>query len=162
LHYEQVFSEGKKSKYLSRLGREVQMSPTTHPICTYYPKVLLLINSNGGPRQREERTGLPWVLKNYELAADLFFQCIIIEVVKVEVLLEWSACFRAHKKIQLPGLSNIPSFLEFILAILDKEGLCTTSWILHDQYQLNDNLKQVTVFWRFFTHLQTHLRSWFE
>ena len=138
------------------------MLPTTHPIRTYNPKILLLMNSNGGPKGREDRKELPWVVKNYEVATDLFFQCIIIEVVKVEVLLEWSACFHPNQKIQLPCLSTIPSFMEFILAILDKEGWTTTSWILHDQYQLNDNLKQVTVFRRFFTHLQTHLPSWFE
>jgi hypothetical protein len=162
LHYERVFWEGKNTEYLSHLGREVQVSPTTHPIRTYDPKVLLLMSSNGGPKKRENRKGLPWVVTNYEVAADLFFQCIIIEVVKVEVLLEWSACFHTNQKIQLPCLSNIPSFLEFILAVLDKEGWTTTRWILHDQYQLNDNLKQVPVFRRFFTYLQTYLPSWFE
>jgi hypothetical protein len=131
--------------YLSHLGREIQMSPTTHPIRTYDP-VLLLMNCNGGPMARENHLGMPWVRDNCEAATDLFFHCILVEVVKVEVLLEWSSCFCDNQKLSLPGLSQVPSFLEFILAILDKEASPTTGRILQDQYQLNDNLKQVSVF----------------
>jgi hypothetical protein len=87
------------------------MSRTTHSIQTYDPNVLLLMNSNGGPKKREDRQGLPWAVKNYEVATDLFFHCIIIEVVKVEVLFEWSACFHSNTKSNCPLSPTFPFFL---------------------------------------------------
>jgi hypothetical protein len=161
-NYIRHFGSDPESCYLSLLGREVQMSPTTHPIRTYDPKILLLMQCNNGPDARRDRPGRTWVRGNIAAATDLFFQCILVEVVKVEVLLEWSSCFHGTYAKKLPTLVDIPCFLDFVVAILRKDGAASTNWVTHDQYMINENFKNRTMFLQFFNYLQTELLQWFS
>jgi hypothetical protein len=161
-NYIQIFGCSPCSGYFSHLGRAVQVSPTTHPIRTYDPKVLLLMSCNKGPSARLSRVGIDWVIRDFTAAADLFFQCILIEVVKVEVLLEWSLCYFGDKARRLPTISDIPGFLDFISATIDKVGVRSTNWITQDQYQINENFKDRRMFFQFFSYLRMHLLAWFS
>jgi hypothetical protein len=82
--------------------------------------------------------------------------------VKVEILMEWSCCFPGiNNKIQLPSLFQVPDFLDFVAVVLNKNGSTTTNWILQEQYDIDDNLKDQFVFFRFFRlFLQTGLAPW--
>jgi hypothetical protein len=161
VHYIGVFGST-ASRYLSHLGRAVQMSPTTHPIRTYDPKVLLLMLCNCGAKSRKLRQGRQWLKTNLDDATNLFFHCIIIEVIKVEVLVEWSLCFHGAEASRLPILSEIPCLLDFVAAVLQTNGASSTRGILHDQYLINDNFKDPKMFIRFFQFLQTELAPWFS
>ena len=160
-NYVGIFGSGSGlSRYLSRLGRAVTTSPTTHPIRTYDPKVLLLMRCNGGAAHRKLRKGRIWMTANVEASTQLFFHSILIEVVKVEVLVEWSLGRYGSEKSSLPTLSEIPSFLDFIKAVVRANGSSSTKCVLHDQYEFNDNFGQPDIFAQFFRHVQTGLSPW--
>lgn len=111
INYSKYFGIDSPLKFLEEVGPELQKSPTTHPIRTYDPKVLWLMECNGEGRKRSTRNGLSWMRHNESDCANLFFNCIIVEVVKVQVLLEWSRCFHHGLPGHLPLLSDIPEFL---------------------------------------------------
>lgn len=148
--------------YLSFVGPEVQKSPTTHPIRTYDPKVMLLMLSNNGGSARNTRPGLTFIQNHIDRASDMFFQCFLVEIVKVQVLLEWSRLNRNTDGCvhQLPSLSEIPQFLEFIGCILQKSATYSMSAITHDQYELNPSFHDKGSFNQFFSHLGQSLQSW--
>jgi hypothetical protein len=109
-NYSHYFGGSPCKHFMALLGREIQTSPTTHPICAYDPKVLLLMTSNGGAMARGDRKGLNWCRSNTKLSSSLFFHCVLLEVVKVEVLMEWSYCYHPGQPIQLPTLTEVPPF----------------------------------------------------
>jgi hypothetical protein len=149
--------------YLSYLGPEVQKSPTTHPIRTYDPKVMLLMESNNGGAARMSRPGLSFIEGNMEEASELFFHCFLVDILKVQVLLEWSSLNRkGGSDHQLPTLSDIPRFLEFIDSIILQSGNYSTSVITHDQYELNPSFLDKRSFHQFFKHLGQSLQSWLK
>ena len=159
-NYIQVFGTGTTS-YLSRLGRAIQMSPTsTYPIRTYDPKVLLLLQCNSGGNARRLRRGRQWINTHLVKATDTFFQCMLIEILRVEVLVEWSLCFNGSDVSRLPGILDIPSLLDFTDAVLRKRGVSSTKSVIQEQYQINDNFKDRQIFRSFFEHLQKELPSW--
>jgi hypothetical protein len=147
--------------YMKFLDPELQKSPTTHPICIYDPKVLLLMNCNGGSMARLSRPGLGWMEKESKWAADLFFQCILVEVIRVQILLEWSRLNVTPDTNRLPTISDIPAFLSFIGGVIDKNGTSATGSITHDQYKLNASFYDWTTFHEFFSYLEAGLETWF-
>jgi hypothetical protein len=158
--YKDMFGSG--GQYLSRLGRAVQMSPTTHPIRTYDPKVLLLMLCNSGADARKVRRGREWINTHLEEATDLFFNCIIVEVVKVEVLVEWSLCFHGVGVSMLPKIDEIPCFLDFVAAVLKARGSSSTKCVNHDQYLMTEDFKDHKIFIQFFNYLRSDLPAWFS
>jgi hypothetical protein len=160
--YIQVFGSG-RTRYLSRLGRAIQMSPTTHPVRTYDPKVLLLMLCNTGGGERQRRKGRQWFKNNMGAATDIFFQCIIIEVIRVEVLVEWNLCFHGSDATpRLPSLADIPLFLDFVAAVLRERGALSTKSLIQEQYLINTDFRDSKLFHGFFMHLTTELPSWFS
>ena len=149
------------SSYLSLLGPELQKSPITHPIRSYDPKVMVLMYSNGGPDQRSSRHGLEWMEEHSRDAADLFFQCVLVKVVRVQVLLEWSLCKHPEAtRCQLPVVSEIPSFVEYIEQVLRQTGASTANPVTQEQYEIHGNYGDIQMFRQFFNHLQKKLESW--
>jgi hypothetical protein len=57
-NYQNIFGVVFDQRYMSLLGREVQMSPITHPVRAYNPKVLLLMACNNGLLSRCNHPGL--------------------------------------------------------------------------------------------------------
>jgi hypothetical protein len=106
------------SHFMSLLGGEVQMSPTTHPICSYNPKMLLLMTCNGETTSRSHHNELDWMRTNNECLLNTFFHCVLLEVVMVEVLIGWSCCFHEGKPLQLRHASWISYRLCFIELVL--------------------------------------------
>jgi hypothetical protein len=80
--------------------------------------------------------------------------------VKVEVLVEWCLCFHGSDAFRLPTLGKIPSFLNFVAAVLHQRGNCSTRTVIQEQYLINDNLKDRQLFDGFFRHLQRGLPLW--
>jgi hypothetical protein len=147
--------------YMTFLEPELQKSPTTHPIRTYDPKVLLLMNCNGGGMARSLRPGLCWMENESKEAADLFFQCILVEVVRVQILLEWCRLNATPDTNKLPTISDIPAFLIFIGGVIDQNGTSATGSITHDQYELNASFYDWKTFQEFFSYLEAGLEAWF-
>jgi hypothetical protein len=57
-NYSHFFGIGSSASYLESVGPELQKSPTTHPIRTYDPKVLWLMECNDGGPMRDQRDGM--------------------------------------------------------------------------------------------------------
>jgi hypothetical protein len=91
-NYSHFVGIGSSASYLESVGPELQKSPTTHPIRTYDSKVLWLMECNGGGPMRDQRDGMRWMLEDKTRAADLFFQGLVIEVVKVQDLVGVESC----------------------------------------------------------------------
>ena len=83
---------------------------------------------------RMQREGLSWMKRKPALAADLFFQCILAEAVKVTVLVEWSRVRRpSNDGYSLPRLCEIPEFLECVEAVLKLTKVNSTNGIVQEQ-----------------------------
>ena len=158
-NYIEHFGNDGTPALMSLLGRPVTSSPMSHPVASYDPKCLLLMKANGCPMDRKARNGLDWIQQNELLTLDLFFQCILVEVVKVHVLVQWSRCIH-QKDWFLPVVSDIPGFLHFVDTYLSKTKATTTSRIIQEQYEINENFKDLGMFRRFFTHVSHQLESW--
>jgi hypothetical protein len=128
-NYSHFFGIGSSASYL-------QKSPTTHPIRTCDPKVLWLMECNDGGPMRDQRDGMRWMLEEKTRAADLFFQCLVIEVVKVQVLVEWSRAFYPGEPHRLPRLVDVPIFLQHVDAVLLLTHANSTNGIIQEQYDV--------------------------
>jgi hypothetical protein len=159
-NYSHCFRIGSRFQFLDLVGPEFQKSPTTHPIRTYDPKVLWLMSCDGGGRFRAERNGLAWLQERMERTTDLFFQCILVEVVKIQALVEWSRCFHPDGPRRLPTASEIPIFLEHIDGILQLTGVDSTCGIIQEQYDVSKNYDDRLNFRRFLGHLGVELQPW--
>ena len=159
-NYSHYFGIGSPIPFLSRLGPELQKSPTTHPIRSYDPKVMLLMKCNGGGGMRAQRHGLRWMEEDPARSANLFFHCILVEVLKVQVLAEWSRAFYPGHPGRLPLLTDIPVFLKFIDAILVLSDVNSTNGVLQEQYDISHNFSDKTNFHRFFKYLEAELQPW--
>ena len=148
--------------FLSLLGTEVMKSPTTHPIRTYDPKVLLLMNANSGGLKRKIRSGLSYLGDNRIAASEMIFNCIMVEIVKVQVLLEWDRLNSPvdSPAVQLPMLSDIPEFIRFVVDILQSTRTGNTNMITHDQYNLNNSFGDLDSFKQFLLYLSQNLHAW--
>ncbi len=91
-NYQFHFGKEAKHPFMSLLGRSVTSSPMSHPVASYNPSCLLLMKCNGSPADRIRRPGIGWMKNNPSLAADMLSKCILVEVVKVHVLVQWSQC----------------------------------------------------------------------
>ena len=60
----------------------------------------------------------------------------------------------------LPGVSQIPGFLHFLDSYLSKTKATITSRIIQEQYEINENFKDLGMFRRFFTHICHQLEPW--
>ena len=93
-------------------------------------------------------------------ATDLFFQCIVIEILRVEVLVEWSLCFNGSEVSRMPGILDIPTLLDFTDAVLRKRGVSSAKSLIQEQYLINDNFKVRQILRSFFEYVQKELPSW--
>ncbi len=160
-NYSHFFGGGGSTfQFLDLAGSEFQKSPTTHPIRTCDPKVLWLMLCNGGAQLRAERNGLTWLQENMVRTTDLFFQCMLVEVVKIQVLVEWSRCFHPDGPSCLPAMSEIPIFLEHIDGILQLTGVDSTCGIILEQCDVSQNCDDRLNFCRFLDHLAVELQPW--
>jgi hypothetical protein len=146
--------------YMTFLGPGLQKSPTTHPIRVYDAKCLLLMLSNGGAGARLLRPGLTFLISNVEESSNLFFHCILVEVVKVHVLMEWSRCYKNGDNKQLPLVSDIPCFLAFIAGVMRAHGEVATNGYRQEQYDIHPNFDQKSMFFQFFLYLHTEFEPW--
>jgi hypothetical protein len=96
------------------------------------------------------------LLEDKTRAADLFFQCLVIEVVKVQVLVEWSRAFYPGEPHCLPRLVDVPIFLQHVDAVLLLTHANSANGIIQEQYDFNDKLN----FRRFFKYLSATLEQW--
>jgi hypothetical protein len=154
------FGIGSSASYLERVGPELQKSPTTHPIRTCDPKVLWLMECNGGGPMRDQRDGMRWMLEEKTRAADLFFQCLVIEVVKVQVLVEWSRAFYPGEPHSLPRLVDVPIFLQHVDAVPLLTHANSANGIIQEQCDVSENFNGKLNFRRFFKHLSATLEQW--
>lgn len=153
--YEKVFGITKCTPYTRYLGLEIQRSPSTHPVRLYDPNRMLLIESNGGGSMRSSRKGLEYFQESREKSIDLLFQSILVEVVRVQVLLEWSL-FNGFTN-QLPLVKDIPAFLEFAECLCIEHKWRSPRHILQTQYEIHDGFSFLISFKRLFTYLSTSL-----
>ena len=161
VNYSRYFTVESPTRFLDHIGPEFQKSPTDAPIRSYDPKVMLLMKCNGGGPTRMQRDGLSWMKQKPALAADLFFQCILVEVVKVTVLVEWSrVCRPSNDGYSLPRLSEIPEFLEYVEAVLKSAKVNSTNSIIQEQYEVSENFDDKCNFFRFFRYLAVELEPW--
>jgi hypothetical protein len=124
------------------------------------PKVLWLMSCTGGGCMHSGCNGLTWMDLDKLRSADLFFQCILVEVVKVQVNMEWIHCFSPSQPERLPVLEDIPHFLKFIDAILLQTGAKSTSEIIQEQYEISQNYNDRSTFGRFLFYLGAQLEQW--
>jgi hypothetical protein len=158
-NYDKHFGNDRKFKFMSFLGREFTSSPLSHPVSTYDPNVLLLMRCNGGGTERLNRIGIGWIKNDGHRAANIFFHCILVEIVRVRVLLDWSFCFHDDDN-HLPDLSEVPVFLQFIDEYLQRTKATTTTSIIQDQYEINENFKDRGMFRQFFMYIHQELEPW--
>lgn len=159
-NYSHYFGTQGSLKFMDMVGPELQKSPTTHPIRSYDPKVLWLMLCNGGGQMRVHRPGLSWIEEDPRRGADIFFQCVIVEVVKVQVLIEWTRCFYPTLPERLPILEDIPDFLKFVDSILLQSSVESTNGLIQEQYEVSTNFNDRGAFSRFFLYLASDLEPW--
>jgi hypothetical protein len=67
-------------------------------------------------------------------AADLLLQCILVEIVKVQVLMEWSHTFHGDSASwYLPLVLDLPEFLDFVDTIIQQSNGMSTRGVTQDQ-----------------------------
>jgi hypothetical protein len=158
---ESILPRTNPTGYMEALGPELQKSPTTHPIRTYDPKVMLLMASNGGGCMRGSRRGLLWMLEDKVRAADLLLQCMLVEIVKVQVLMEWSHTFHGDSASwRLPLVLDLPEFLDFVDAIIQQSNGMSTRGVTQDQYEMSLHFGDRKRFHQFFCYLGSELEPW--
>ena len=162
-HYTYYFGDDDTpNKYFDFLGPAIQKSPTPHPIRTFDPKVIYLMDCNGGAYQRNVRGGVQWMIAEPSSAAELFYQCIIIEIFKVQVLMEWNH-FKGHpSEPQLPNLMQVAVFKEFIESVVSSDRLMKPGSVTQDQYELNDQYHDLRSICCLLSHLEHELPLWVE
>jgi hypothetical protein len=149
--------------YMPKLGVEVQRSPTTHPIRSYDPNRLFLMKGNGGGRQRANRKGLSFMNAHLDSTVDMLFQCFLVEVVRLPVLVEWSTFKErdlAQKVTTLPVVADIDSFLHFVGDILSHNNFCLSRNVLQTQYELHDAFNYMSGFSRVVAYVARGCRVW--
>jgi hypothetical protein len=109
---------------------------------------------------RDQRDGMRWMLEDKTRAADLFFQCLVIKVVKVQVLVEWSRAFYPGEPHRLPRLVDVPIFLQCVDAVLLLTQSNSANGIIQEQCDVSENFNDKLNFRRFFKHLSATLEQW--
>ena len=105
-NYQFHFGKEAKHPFMSLLGRSVTSSTMSHPVASYNPSCLLLMKCNGSPADRMGRPGIGWMKNNPSLAADMLSQCILVEVVKVHVLVQWSQMYSQRELVPTEASRN--------------------------------------------------------
>jgi len=163
-HFGSTAPSGDSSQYMKQLSpASVQKSPTPHAIRTYDAAKLTLMLGNGGCGRRVERKGLGYVKANSSHVADMLFQCLLVEVVRVPIMMEWSKFKKDGSRsstIQLPTLDETVPFLEFIQDIMSVNKFLTTRNLLQTQYEIHIGFGTLSGFQRILSYLSHHLENW--
>ena len=163
-HLGSTAPSGDSSQYMKQLSpASVQKSPTPHAIRTYDAAKLTLMLGNGGCGRRVERKGLGYVKANTSQVADMLFQCLLVEVVRVPILMEWSNFVRdgtGSSPIQLPTLDEVVPFLDFIQDIMSVNKFLTTRNLLQTQYEIHIGFGTLSGFQRILSYLSHNLENW--
>ena len=137
-NYQEVFGPNcNAALYLHLLGLEIQRSPLSHPIRAYDANRRWLLSCLGGGHLRASRNGVACIKEDFSLATDHLFQSLIVEVVRVPTLMEWSV-FKKNETPGLPGIADIESFLAFLDGVRTEMKWRTMSHILQTQYELHE------------------------
>jgi hypothetical protein len=104
VNYKHVFGDNPQLPCTGHLPLELQRSPLTHPVRAHDPNRLCCVLCTGD--MLATRSGMLFLKNNPEICLDLMFQAVLIEVVRVPVLMEWSASKGLIN--ELPCLSDTP------------------------------------------------------
>jgi hypothetical protein len=160
-NYSDIFGS-KRKHYMHGLGMEIQRSPLTHPVRTYDPNHLYLLQSSGGGQMRKTRNGITYINTHFFHCLDLLFQSFLVEVVRVPILMEWSLSEHEGDNTRLPLIADMESFLEFITRLREENDWRTTRPMLQTQYELHDAFKSSASFIRVFNFLPGNLAGWWR
>jgi hypothetical protein len=122
----------------------------------------LLMLGNEGCEKRKDRKGIDFVTANLDLVADMTLQCLLVEVVRVPVLLEWSEVKKMRDGTtgcSLPLLADIDCFLDFIADVMTVNKFQTTRNLLQTQHDLHVGFGSTSTFTRVLKHLRDELRG---
>jgi hypothetical protein len=134
-----------------------------HPICSYDPNRLFLMEGNGGGRQRANRRGLSFINGNLDNVVNMFFQCFLVKLVCLPILVEWSTLKQpngAEQVTTLPGVANIDSFLHFVGDILSYNKFGSTCNVLQTQHEIHEAFNSRSGFSRVVTFVGRGVRVW--
>ena len=159
-NYRKLFGNEGLVQYTSYLGIEIQRSPLTHPIRCYDPNRIFLLESTGGGMKRSERKGLGYLKTNLALCTDYLLQSILVEVLRVQILMEWS--LYQDNSNTLPSIEHIPKFLIFLKAIRKENNWRVTSNFLQTQYEIHPSFHSSETFDRFFNYIAKELEPWLQ
>ena len=155
-------------KYMTYLSSIHQLIAMPSPLRAHDPKVSFLLECVG--HDRHLRQGLTFIKSNRALAADLLFQCILVETIgKVTYLIELSAWLnssqrKSHKKIRLPTIDECPLLIEYFQASLpdnDDTRNRMNNW-LHSQYQQDAGLHDPVDYINFLTCVAKSARGYID
>jgi hypothetical protein len=132
--YERLFGHD----FLAQLGPKIQRSPLTHPQRCLDPSRLWLMHCNGGANSRAARDGLTFCRDNIDLFVDIIFQSTLIEIFRLQVLMEWSIHVHGEGSSELPGTKMVCSLLGFLELTIQSNSWSTMHNLLQTQYTIND------------------------
>jgi hypothetical protein len=151
-------------KYIGLLPPELLKSPTTHPIRTYDPSKLYLMLGHGGGDKRMERKGIAYVRDNLEKVATMFLHCLLVEVVRVPILLEWSLLQNTgtpgDMRVSLPMLDDIDTFLDFVCDLMTFNKFKTMRNIIQTQYEVHEGFVSTVSFSRAIKFFVKEVEQW--
>lgn len=168
-NYRRIFNTNQgnnrvQQRYMRALRpASVQKSPTTHGIRSYDAGKLLLMLANGGCNQRSDRKGLGYVSSNMTKVLDMVLQSLLVEVVRVPIMMEWSEVKNQRDNttgISLPGIGDIDHFLDFLTDVMTVNKFQTTRNLLQTQYEIHTGFSSTIAFTRVLKFLRDELGAW--
>ena len=165
-NYLRLFGDSKSGVerlYLKQLSPvSVQKSASTAAIRTYDAGKILLMLGNGGCNKRLERNGLDFVSDNLDTVADMILQCLLVEVVRVPILMEWSEMKQKRDGttgVYLPTLREVDSFIDFLADVMSVNKFQTTGHLLQTQYEIHCGFASLKAFAKLLKFLRDKLRD---